>query len=140
MRPSSLPVFHGTDLRFPREQQTCAIVPLGCEDASHQREEAQQFLACLVSVKTVPVKIWNQKGSLNIATFAEYTRTLCTQTRYSTCRVRLACRRHNCSVSRRDHCRVSPSSCGGMKTPPRTRQRGIQSSLCSTQQERPAGE
>ena len=40
-------------------------------------------LHALVSVKTVPIKIWNQKGSLNVATFAEYTRTLCMQTRCS---------------------------------------------------------
>ena len=50
-----------------------------CGDAFHQREETQQLFACTVSVETVSIKIWNQKGSLNIATFAEYTRTLCTQ-------------------------------------------------------------
>ena len=43
----------------------------------------QQPFARPVSVKTVPIKIWNQKGSLNVASFAEYTRTLCTQTRCS---------------------------------------------------------
>ena len=64
--------------------QTGANVPSEeCEDAFRQHEERQQLFACPVSVKTVPIKIWNQKGSLNVATFAEYTRTLCTQTRCS---------------------------------------------------------
>ena len=98
--------------------------------------------SCLLALSAmrVPDKIWDQKGSLNITTFAEYTRTLCMQTRCPTCRVRPACRRHNCRTSRRHHCRVLPSSCGGLKTLPRIRQRGIQSSPCSTQQERLAGE
>ena len=76
----------------PTVMQTCANVPSEeCEDAFHQREETQQLFACPVSIETVPNKIWNQKGSLNIATLAEYTRTLCTQTRCSTRRVRPAC-------------------------------------------------
>ena len=70
----------------------------------HQPEETQQLFACPVSVEAVPNKTWNQKGSLNIATFTKYTRTLCTQTRCSTCRVRPPCRRHKCRVSCRHRC------------------------------------
>ena len=85
-----LPVFESSitdiDLRIcPTETQSSAnVTSEKCEDAFHQPEVTQLSFACLVSVETVQDKIWNQKGSLNIATFTEYTRTVCTQTRCST--------------------------------------------------------
>ena len=97
-RPANLPNIDADRVLV----QTGANVPSEeCEGAFHQAEETQQLSACTVSVETVPIKIWNQKGSLSIATFAEYTRTLCTQTRHSTCRVRPACRRDTAAEFRR---------------------------------------
>ena len=50
--------------------QSCAnVTSEACEDAFHQPEEAQQLFAYPVSDETVQDKIWNQKGSLNTATF-----------------------------------------------------------------------
>ena len=105
----------------------------------------QQLFACPVSVETVPIKIWNQKGSLSIATVAEYTRTLCnansmpdlscpagmTQTQLP----RFAqtplprCADAVVTISVRSRVNSLPlamtSSCGGLKTLPRIRQRGV---------------
>ena len=54
----------------PTVMQSCAnVTSEACEDAFHQPEEAQQLFACPVSDETVQDKIWNQKGSLNTATF-----------------------------------------------------------------------
>ena len=44
--------------------------------AFHQPEVTQLSFACLVSVETVQDKIWNQKGSLIIATFTVFARQL----------------------------------------------------------------
>ena len=54
-------------------QSSANVTSEECEDAFHQPEETQQLFACPASVDT-----------------AEYTRTVCTQTRFSTCRVQRA--------------------------------------------------
>ena len=70
--------------------------------------ETQQLFACPVNVETVPNKIWNQKGSLNIATSPSTPELFARKLDARPCRVRPACRRHNCRVSRRHHCRGLP--------------------------------
>ena len=133
-RPANLP---NSDTDRVLVQRGANVPSEECEDAFHQREETKQLFACPVSVQTVPIKIWNQKGSLNIATFAEHTRTLCTPLDLS-CPAGMPCA--DAVVTLNVRSLAMTSSYGGLKTLPRIRQRGIQSSPCSTQWKHPAGE
>ena len=117
-----------------------------CENAFHQLEETQQLFACAVSVETVPNKIWNQEGSLNIATSHRvHQQLVCTQNSVLDL---VMSGRHAADTTpefRADAVvtlnvrslvnslpRAMTSSCGELETLPRIRERGIQSPPCST--------